>query len=634
MSHGSISKEAHECLAIAMNRIGAMSNTGEGGEDESRYIEKKGQISRNCAIKQVASGRFGVTLNYLSHAAELQIKMAQGAKPGEGGQLPGHKVTEEIAKLRYSTPGVTLISPPPHHDIYSIEDLAQLIYDLKCSNPGVRVSVKLVAEVGVGTIAAGVAKGNADEVLISGHDGGTGASPLSSIKHTGCPWELGLAETQQVLVGNNLRDRISVQVDGQMKTGRDVVIGALLGAERFGFGTAALVTLGCTLLRKCHEGACPFGIGTQDKELRDRFAGKPEYVERFMFFAAEETRQIMAQSGFKKFEDMVGRVDMLCTRKAIEHYKAKGLDFSAIFYKPDTSDGRAIRKINPQPDKLADHLDWQILEKIKSAIDSGQKAKLEMPIRNVNRTVGTIISNYIVRKHGPKGLPDDTIELAFAGSAGQSFGAFLAPGITLKLTGQSNDYLGKGLSGGRIVVKTPEDSPFAAQENIIVGNTLLYGAIKGEVFINGMAGERFAVRNSGAVAVVEGLGDHGCEYMTGGTVVVLGKTGCNFAAGMSGGIAYVLDEMQLFDTLCNLDMVELESIWHNEDKKLLKELIEKHYKWTQSKQAQRVLNSWSDILGRFVKVVPIDYRKALEKMRAAEQRHTETTPATEEVFYG
>ncbi len=634
MSHGSISKEAHECIAIAMNKIGAMSNTGEGGEDEERYIEKEGQISRNCAIKQVASGRFGVTLNYLSHAAELQIKIAQGAKPGEGGQLPGHKVTEEIAKLRHSTPDVTLISPPPHHDIYSIEDLAQLIYDLKCSNPGVRVSVKLVAEVGVGTVAAGVAKGNADEVLISGHDGGTGASPLSSIKHTGCPWELGLAETQQVLVGNNLRDRITVQVDGQMKTGRDVIIGALLGAERFGFGTAALVTIGCTLLRKCHEGACPFGIGTQDKELRTRFAGKPEYIERFMFFVAEEVRQIMAQLGFRKFEDMVGRADMLCTKKAIEHYKAKGLDFSAIFYKPDTSDGRAIRKINSQPDKLADHLDWQILEKIKSAIDSSQKAKLEMPIRNINRTVGAIISNYIIRKFGPAGLPDDTIELTFNGSAGQSFGAFLAPGITLKLTGQSNDYLGKGLSGGRIVVKTPEDSPFAAHENIIVGNTLLYGATKGEVFINGMAGERFAVRNSGAAAVVEGLGDHGCEYMTGGTVVVLGKTGCNFAAGMSGGIAYVLDEMQLFDTLCNLDMVELESIWHNEDKKLLKELIEKHYKWTQSKQAQRILNSWSDIIGRFVKVVPIDYRKALEKMRAAEQRHTETTPATEEVFYG
>jgi glutamate synthase (NADPH/NADH) large chain len=634
MSHGSISKEAHECVAMAMNKIGGMSNTGEGGEDENRYIEKEGEVSKNCAIKQVASGRFGVTINYLSHAKELQIKMAQGAKPGEGGQLPGHKVTEEIAALRHSTPGVTLISPPPHHDIYSIEDLAQLIYDLKCSNPGVKVSVKLVAEIGVGTIAAGVAKGNADEVLISGHDGGTGASPLSSIKHTGCPWELGLAETQQVLVQNNLRDRITVQTDGQLKTGRDVVIGALLGAERFGFGTAALVTLGCTLLRKCHEGACTFGIATQDKELRARFAGKPEYLERFMFFVAEEARRIMAQLGFRKFEDMVGRVDLLCTKKAVEHYKAKGLDFSAIFHQPDVSDGRAIRKIHPQPDKLADNLDWQILEKIKTAIDSKQKATIEMPIRNVNRTVGTIISNYIVKKHGPRGLADDTINLDFTGSAGQSFGAFLAPGITLKLTGQSNDYLGKGLSGGRIIVKTPEGSQFTAQENIIAGNTLLYGATKGEAFINGMAGERFAVRNSGAIAVVEGLGDHGCEYMTGGTIVVLGKTGCNFGAGMSGGIAYVLDELQLFDTLCNLDMVELESIRLDGDKKLLKELIERHYKWTQSKQAQRILNSWHDMLGKFVKVVPIDYRKALEKMRAAEQRHTETTPATEEVFYG
>ncbi|MDD5011757.1 MAG: glutamate synthase large subunit, partial [Phycisphaerae bacterium] len=585
MSHGSISKEAHECMAAAMNKIGAMSNTGEGGEDENRYIEKQGQVSLNCAIKQVASGRFGVTINYLSHAKELQIKMAQGAKPGEGGQLPGHKVTEEIAALRHSTPGVTLISPPPHHDIYSIEDLAQLIYDLKCSNPGVKVSVKLVAEVGVGTIAAGVAKGNADEVLISGHDGGTGASPLSSIKHTGCPWELGLAETQQVLVGNNLRDRITVQTDGQLKTGRDVVIGALLGAERFGFGTSALVTLGCTLLRKCHEGACTFGIATQDPELRKRFAGKPEYLERFMFFIAEEIRNIMAQLGFRKFDDMVGRVDLLCTKKAIEHYKAKGLDFSAIFERPDTSDGRAIRKIHPQPDKLADHLDWQIIKKIKAAIDSGQKASLEIPIRNVNRTVGTILSNYIVKKHGPQGLADDTISLDFTGSAGQSFGAFLSPGITLTLTGQSNDYLGKGLSGGKIIVKTPAGSPFAAHENIIAGNTLLYGATKGEVFINGMAGERFAVRNSGAIAVVEGLGDHGCEYMTGGTVVVLGKTGCNFGAGMSGGIAYVLDEMQLFDTLCNLDMVELESIRLDSDKKTLKELIEKYYSLTQSKQA-------------------------------------------------
>ena len=632
MSHGSISKEAHECLAAAMNKIGGMSNTGEGGEDEARYIEKDGQVSLNCAIKQVASGRFGVTINYLSHAKELQIKMAQGAKPGEGGQLPGHKVTEEIAKMRYSTPGVTLISPPPHHDIYSIEDLAQLIYDLKCSNPGVKVSVKLVAEIGVGTIAAGVAKGNADEVLISGHDGGTGASPLSSIKHTGCPWELGLAETQQVLVANNLRDRITVQTDGQLKTGRDVAIGALLGAERFGFGTGALVTLGCTLLRKCHEGACTFGIATQDPELRKRFAGKPEHLERYMFFVAEEVRRIMAQLGFRKFDDMVGRVEHLSTHKAIEHYKAKGLDFSAVFHQPDASDGRAIRKIHQQQYKLTDHLDWQILEKIKPAIDSKQKSSVEMTIRNVNRTVGTIISNYIVKKHGPKGLPDGSLELNFTGSAGQSFGAFLAPGVTLKLVGQSNDYLGKGLSGGRIVVITPPGASFAAHENIIVGNTLLYGATKGEIYINGMAGERFAVRNSGTIAVVEGLGDHGCEYMTGGTVVVLGKTGCNFAAGMSGGIAYVLDEMQLFDTLCNLDMVELESIRLDEDKKLLKELIERHYKWTQSKQAERILNSWSDMLGKFVKVVPIDYRKSLEKMRAAEQRHTETTPATEEVF--
>ncbi|MCE5341645.1 MAG: glutamate synthase large subunit [Planctomycetaceae bacterium] len=632
MSHGSISKEAHECMAAAMNKIGGMSNTGEGGEDEQRYIEKPGQVSLNCQIKQVASGRFGVTINYLSHATELQIKMAQGAKPGEGGQLPGHKVTEEIAKLRHSTPGVTLISPPPHHDIYSIEDLAQLIYDLKCSNPGVRVSVKLVAEIGVGTIAAGVAKGNADEVLISGHDGGTGASPLSSIKHTGCPWELGVAETQQVLVANNLRDRITLQTDGQIKTGRDVVIATLLGAERFGFGTGALVTMGCTLLRKCHEGACTFGIATQDPELRARFAGKPEYLENYMFFVAEEVRKIMAELGFRKFEDMVGKVEHLCTQKAIEHYKAKGLDFSALFVQPDISDGRAIHKVTVQQNKLADHLDWQIIEKLKSAIDGKQKASIDMTIRNVNRTVGTILSNYVTKKYGAAGLPDGTLDLNFTGSAGQSFGAFLSPGITLKLTGQANDYVGKGLSGGRIVVITPSGSKFAAHENIIAGNTLLYGATKGELFINGMAGERFAVRNSGTTAVVEGLGDHGCEYMTGGTVVVLGKTGCNFAAGMSGGIAYVLDEMQLFDTLCNLDMVELESIYLEEDKNILKELITRHYKWTNSKQAHRILDSWSDMLGKFVKVVPIDYRKSLEKMRAAEQRHTETTPATEEVF--
>ncbi len=632
MSHGSISKEAHECLAIAMNRMGAMSNTGEGGEAPSRYIPETNGDSKNCAIKQIASGRFGVTINYLAHAKEIQIKISQGAKPGEGGQLPGHKVTEEIAKMRFSTPGVTLISPPPHHDIYSIEDLAQLIYDLKCSNPGVKVSVKLVAEVGVGTIAAGVAKGNADEILISGHDGGTGASPLSSIKHTGCPWELGLAETQQVLVMNNLRNRIRVQTDGQLKTGRDVVIAALLGAEQFGFGTTALVTLGCTLLRKCHEGACPFGISTQDPELRKRFAGKPEYVERFMHFVAEEVRQIMAQLGFRKFEDMVGRVDKLQTNKAIDHWKTKGLDFSAIFHQPDGSDKKPKRYTNPQTDKLGDHLDWQILKKTKPAIDQQERTVIEMPIRNINRTVGAILSNKIIQKYGEKGLPDDTLQIILQGSAGQSFGAFLAPGVTLKLIGESNDYLGKSLSGGRIIVKTPKNAPFISHENIIIGNTVLYGATSGEVFINGMAGERFCVRNSGATAIVEGVGDHCCEYMTGGMVVVLGKTGCNFAAGMSGGLAYVLDEAQLFDTMCNLDMVELESVWKEKDKKLLHALIEQHLTWTDSTHAQYILDTWPDMVGKFVKVIPIDYRKALEKMRAAQQRDTETIPATEEVF--
>jgi len=635
MSHGSISKEAHECIAVAMNRLGAMSNTGEGGEDPARYTPEPNGDSKSCGIKQVASGRFGVTVNYLANAKELQIKMAQGAKPGEGGQLPGHKVTDEIARLRYSTPGVTLISPPPHHDIYSIEDLAQLIYDLKCGNPEARVSVKLVAEVGVGTVAAGVAKGNADEVLISGHDGGTGASPLSSIKHTGCPWELGLAETQQVLVMNGLRDRIRVQVDGQLKTGRDVVVAALLGAERFGFGTAALVTLGCTLLRKCHEGACPFGIGTQDPQLRSRFRGKPEYIERFMNFVAEEVRRIMAQLGLRKFEDMVGRVDRLGVRKAIEHWKARGLDFSAVFRLPDTSGGKAIRQTNGQPRKIGDNLDWEILEKAKSTIENKQKILIEMPIRNVNRTVGAILSNRIVRRFGPQGLPDGTIEVVFRGSAGQSFGAFLASGVTFRLIGESNDYVGKGLSGGRIIVQTPEGSPFAAYENVIVGNTVLYGATGGEAFINGVAGERFAVRNSGATAVVEGVGDHGCEYMTAGVVVVLGQTGCNFAAGMSGGVAYVLDEAAAwggFDTLCNLDLVELESIWHEEDKKLLKDLIERHLRRTGSARARQILDAWPDMVGKFVKVMPMDYRNALQRMRAAEHRDTETTPATEEVF--
>jgi glutamate synthase domain-containing protein 3 len=573
-----------------------------------------------------------VTIEYLANAKEIQIRMAQGAKPGEGGQLPGHKVTEEIARLRHSTPGVSLISPPPHHDIYSIEDLAQLIYDLKCSNPQAKISVKLVSEVGVGTIAAGVAKGGADEVLISGHDGGTGASPLSSIKHAGCPWEIGLAETQQVLIRNGLRDRIRVQTDGQMRTGRDVVIAALLGAEQFGFGTAALVTLGCTLLRKCHEGACTYGIATQDPELRKRFRGKPEYLERYMLFVAEEVRRWMSRLGFRTMEEMIGRVDRLSTKKAVEHYKAKGLDFSNIFLLPEGPSGAARRQVCSQPDRLRDHLDWQILERVKPALEKGKSIHLQMPIRNVHRAVGTILSHYLVKQYGSKGLADDSIVLTFEGSAGQSFGAFLTRGVTLRLIGDSNDYLGKGLSGGRIIVETPAGSPFLPQENIIAGNTLLYGATSGEVFINGMVGERFCVRNSGAVAVVEGVGDHACEYMTGGTVVVLGKTGRNFAAGMSGGIAYVLDEMQMFDTLCNLDMVDLESVYKPEDVEILRHLIEKHESLTRSSHARRILNAWSDMVGKFVKVIPIDYRKALERMRAQERRQAESTPATEEVF--
>jgi glutamate synthase (NADPH) large chain len=634
MSHGSISKEAHETLAVALNRLGGMSNTGEGGEDPARYRPAPGGDSSNCGIKQVASARFGVTIEYLAQARILQIKMAQGAKPGEGGQLPGHKVTEEIARLRHATPGVSLISPPPHHDIYSIEDLSQLIYDLKCANPGAKVSVKLVSEVGVGTVAAGVAKGNADEVLVSGHDGGTGASPWSSIKHAGIPWEIGLAETQQTLVLNGLRDRVLVQTDGQLKTGRDVVIAALLGAERFGFGTAALVSLGCLLMRKCHLGTCPVGICSQDPELRKRFKGKPEHVVRFLTFVAEEARQIMAQLGFRSFDEMIGQVDRLSKVKAIDHWKAQGLDFSAVFAKPDQSNGCALRCVRPQADTHKDHLDWKIIEDCKRALESREPVKLQMPIRNVNRTVGAILSNRIVRRHGAAGLPDRTIDITFTGSAGQSFGAFLAPGVTLHLIGESNDYLGKGLSGGRIVVRTPPASPFDAKENIIVGNTLLYGATSGEVFINGAAGERFAVRNSGATAVVEGLGDHGCEYMTGGLVVVLGRTGRNFAAGMSGGIAYVLDEHQLFDTLCNLDMVELEPIWQQSDQGILRDLVARHYRWTRSRQAARILSNWRELAGRFVKVVPIDYRKALEKMRQQERVRGESTPATEEVFHG
>lgn len=632
MSHGSISKEAHETLAIAMNRLGAMANTGEGGEDPARYLPSKNGDSANCGIKQVASARFGVTIEYLANAKILQIKMAQGAKPGEGGQLPGHKVTEEIAKLRHSTPGVSLISPPPHHDIYSIEDLAQLIYDLKCANPECEVSVKLVSEVGVGTVAAGVAKGNADEVLISGHDGGTGASPWSSIKYAGTPWEIGLAETQQTLVLNGLRDRIRVQADGQMKTGRDVVIAALLGAERFGFGTSALVALGCLLMRKCHLGTCPVGIATQNPELRKRFGGKPDFVVRFLTYLAEEIRQIMAELGFRRMEEMIGRVDRLNCRKAIEHWKATGLDLSAILAPPNRSNGCALQCVRKQTNTHKENLDWEILKKIEPCLETGQPMRLEMSIRNVHRTVGATLSNRIVKRFGSKGLRDNSLDITLRGSAGQSFGAFLAPGVTLRLIGESNDYVGKGLSGGRIVVVTPPGASFDPQDNVIIGNTVLYGATTGELFANGLAGERFAVRNSGAVAVVEGVGDHGCEYMTGGTVVVLGRTGRNFAAGMSGGVAYVLDEHQLFDTLCNLDMVELESIWQEEDARVLHDLISRHHKWTGSQQSQRILDNWHEMAGKFVKVMPIDYRKALERLRERDHVKGDQTLATEEVF--
>ena len=633
MSMGSISKEAHETLAIAMNRLGGRSNTGEGGEDPARYVPGEDGDLLDCAIKQVASGRFGVTIEYLAQAKELQIKMAQGAKPGEGGQLPGHKVTNEIAKLRHSTPGVTLISPPPHHDIYSIEDLAQLIYDLKCANPGVSVSVKLVAEVGVGTIAAGVAKGGADEILISGHDGGTGASPLSSIKHAGVPWELGLAETQQTLIMNGLRDRVRVQVDGQLKTGGDVVVGALLGAERFGFGTAALVSLGCIMMRKCHLGTCPVGIGTQDPDLRKRFAGKAEHVERFMRFVAEEVRELMAVLGFRKFEEMIGQADRLNIIPAVEHFKARGVDLGSIFVTA-AGNGGAVRCTRSQPDRTTGHLDREIMELAADAIENAMPITVSLPVQNTHRSVGAMLSNRIVRKWGPDGLPEGTLRINLSGSAGQSFGAFLAPGVTLQVLGDANDYVGKGLSGGRIVVLAPDECAFEPATNVIAGNTLLYGATAGEAFINGMVGERFAVRNSGATAVVEGIGDHGCEYMTGGTVVVLGQTGRNFGAGMSGGVAYVFDEHQLFDTLCNLDTVDLENVWHREDQELLLDLIGRHANWARSRQAKRILAAWPDMVGKFVKVIPLDYRLALQRMREAEQRDTETLPATEEVFDG
>ncbi len=657
MSLGSISTEAHTTLAIAMNRIGGKSNTGEGGEDPKRYPPIKAgeslasRIGRDrvmrdiplqegdslrSKIKQVASGRFGVTAEYLGSADQIQIKMAQGAKPGEGGQLPGHKVTEYIAELRFSVPGVGLISPPPHHDIYSIEDLAQLIHDLKNANPRASISVKLVSEIGVGTVAAGVSKAKSDHVTIAGHDGGTGASPWSSIKHAGTPWELGLAETQQTLVLNRLRGRIAVQVDGQMKTGRDVLVGALLGADEFGFATAPLVVGGCIMMRKCHLNTCPVGVATQDPELRKKFKGQPEHVVNYFFFVAEEVREYMAQLGIRRFDDLIGRSDLLDMKNGIEHWKARGLDFTKVFYNPVMPEDVARYHTESQDHGLDKALDHRLIELAAPALERGEKVSIEMPIRNGNRTVGTMLSSEVARRYGHAGLPDDTIRVKFAGTAGQSFGAFLAKGITMELIGEGNDYVGKGLSGGRIIVSPSPKFRGEPTTNIIIGNTVMYGAILGECYFRGVAGERFGVRNSGAHAVVEGVGDHGCEYMTGGTVVVLGMTGRNFAAGMSGGIAYVYDEDGSFATRCNLSMVSLEPVlaeaeqeakldrdlWHlgQSDEAVLRRSIENHAANTGSARARALLDDWANARAKFVKVFPNEYRRALGELAAKHRK--------------
>jgi glutamate synthase domain-containing protein 2/glutamate synthase domain-containing protein 1/glutamate synthase domain-containing protein 3 len=612
MSFGSISKEAHETLAIAMNRIGGKSNTGEGGEDEARYVPDANGDLRRSAIKQVASARFGVTAQYLVNADDLQIKIAQGAKPGEGGQLPGHKVDEVIARIRHSIPGVGLISPPPHHDIYSIEDLAQLIYDLKNANERARISVKLVAEVGVGTVAAGVAKAHADVILISGYDGGTGASPISSIRHAGIPWELGLSETQQVLVMNDLRSRVRLQVDGKLQTGRDVAIAALLGAEEFGFSTAPLISMGCIMMRKCHLNTCPVGVATQDPELRKKFAGKPEHVINFFFFVAEDLRKIMAQLGFRKVDQMVGHVHCLVQRKDVEHWKAKAIDLSSVLYNPPLPHHVGRRRTQAQDHGLESALDRILVKQLAENIENRTPVTLTMPITNVRRAVGTMLSGEIARRWGAAGLPDDTIQLHFTGCAGQSFGAFLAKGVSLTLEGEANDYVGKGLSGGRLVIYPPRTASFVAEENILIGNVCLYGATSGEAFFNGMAGERFAVRNSGATAVVEGVGDHGCEYMTNGLVVVLGRAGRNFAAGMTGGIAYVLDQVGDFPAAyCNRAEVDLEQVGDAEDIKLLHRLISRHGELTGSAQARWILQNWETMLPKFIKIFPHEYKRVL-----------------------
>ena len=632
MSFGSISAEAHETLALAMNKIGGKSNTGEGGEEPHRFVPDSNGESRRSAIKQVASGRFGVTTEYLANSDMIQIKMAQGAKPGEGGQLPGHKVDQRIAAVRHSTPGVGLISPPPHHDIYSIEDLAQLIFDLKNTNPKADVSVKLVSEVGVGTVAAGVSKARADHVTISGFEGGTGASPLTSIKHAGSPWEIGLAETQQTLVINGLRTRISVQVDGGLRTGRDVIIGALLGADEFGFATAPLIAAGCVMMRKCHLNTCPVGIATQNEELRKRFTGLPEHVINYFFFVAEEAREIMAEMGIKSLNELIGQTDLLDTKQAIEHWKAKGLDFTRLFAKPD-SKGEAVHRCISQDHPIHDILDRRLIEQAMPALESKKPVQIETPITNIDRSAGTMLSGELAKRHGHAGLSEDTISVKLNGTAGQSFGAFLARGISFELEGEANDYVGKGLSGGRLAVYPPAESGIVPENSIIVGNTVLYGAIEGECYFRGVAGERFAVRNSGAIAVVEGAGDHCCEYMTGGVVVVLGETGRNFAAGMSGGIAYVLDADNSFENRCNMAMVELEEIptemtndlsslkekMTTHDAERLFKLIENHARYTNSAKAQSILADWDSWLPKFKKVMPTEFRRALNEMEAAQQ---------------
>jgi glutamate synthase (NADPH/NADH) large chain len=611
MSYGSVSQEVHETLAIAMNRLGAKSNTGEGGEDPARYIKMENGDSKRSSIKQVASGRFGVTSDYLVNADDIQIKIAQGAKPGEGGQLPGNKVYPWIAKVRYSTPGVGLISPPPHHDIYSIEDLAQLIHDLKNANKNARIHVKLVAEVGVGTVAAGVSKAHADVVLISGHDGGTGASPLTSLKHAGAPWELGLAETQQTLLLNNLRDRIVVQADGQLKTGRDVVIAALLGAEEYGFATAPLVVSGCVMMRVCHLDTCPVGVATQNPELRKRFTGKPEFVETFFEYIAEEVREILASLGFKTLQEAIGHVEYLDTRDAVNHWKASGLDLSPLLVRPDVQS--ALHQTVIQDHGLAAALDNTLIELADAALSDRQEVRIDLPVRNVNRTVGTMLGAEITRRFGAEGLPVGTIDVTLHGSAGQSLGAFIPRGLSLRLYGDSNDYVGKGISGGRVIVRPDERSTFASHLNVIAGNVIGYGATSGEIYIRGLVGERFCVRNSGATAVVEGIGDHGCEYMTGGSVVVLGKTGRNFAAGMSGGRAFILD---LDPAQVNSDMVDILSVPQDQIEPL-KSMISNFFAETGSVVAKEILDTWSTSLSRISLVMPRDYARVLAAIERA-----------------